>query len=163
MSGQHIQRHEGLKLPLVGVPTRREDTPRPSVSMVRSRDTFRMTRSRKWTLLNRDLGGTQGQTLSCHLKRKARVPPFCPQMCLIQDPGHLITTFGPDLDIWIYTHPNTSTQQLTLDIRWPDTEKRENVCLGRTWLHKQLLYPKPCLSFCHPRSQEPSSGWDCFW
>lgn len=55
--GQHIQRHEGLKLLLVGVPTRREDTPRPSVSMVRTRDTFRMTRSKKWTLLSRDLGG----------------------------------------------------------------------------------------------------------
>lgn len=59
VSGQHIQRHEGLKLLLVEVPTRRKDTLRPSVSMVSSRDTFRRTRSRKWTWLSRDLGGTQ--------------------------------------------------------------------------------------------------------
>ena len=44
---------------MVEVPTRRKDTLRPSVSMVSSRDTFRRTRSRKWTWLSRDLGGTQ--------------------------------------------------------------------------------------------------------
>lgn len=101
--GQHIQRHEGLKLLLVGVPTRREDTPRPSVSMVRTRDTFRMTRSKKWTLLSRDLGGKDTGTDTELPPEKARIPPFCPLMSLIQDPGHLITTFGPDFNIWIYT------------------------------------------------------------
>lgn len=55
MSGQHIKKHEGLKFLLVSVLTRRKDTPRTALSMVRSKGTSRKARRRKWTLLARDL------------------------------------------------------------------------------------------------------------